>query len=432
MKVTQTRNSDGTIVLQALASKAEVEDALNKAQLSFAQQMNLEVQDASSIAEQAERELGIKDLDLIVEALAIEYLGPFVLEKNNITPLYPPDKPKHKASMRRGSEFSFEVTVTPKPLLELTSYDPVRVTVEPFEVDPKEVDQELLKIADSYARFTLDKPRSVKNDDYCLIDLKASQNGNPIESLTNEGLTYVMNAGYMPPIFDENIVGMNVGETKTFSVELPSHELSEDKEEQNLDCTVTVKGIQKRDLPELTDEWVQNNLAPYTSLDELKNETRQRLLQENKNQYDIYLRQAATSELSKRFKSKIPDEAYKAMQETMINKMRVELSQQGMSLEQHIDQNGGQQQFQMMLMLEIRENLIQGYALDALFRHENLALTDADIDLACAALNPQSPQVVREQMMQSGRGFALREMAERMKASRWLVDHAIIETAPAA
>ena len=43
---------------------------------------------------------------------------------------------------------------------------------------------------------------------------------------------------------------------------------------------------------------------------------------------------------------------------------------------------GGEQQFGMILMMQTREMLVQGYALDALFRHEKMTLTDEDIALA--------------------------------------------------
>ena len=98
-----------------------------------------------------------------------------------------------------------------------------------------------------------------------------------------------------------------------------------------------------------------------------------------------------------------------------------------MTYEQFIEQQGGEQQFNMMMMMQTREMLVQGYALDALFRHEKLVLTDEDIEAACRAMNPQqNPKQVRNQMEQSGRGFALREAAERLKANQWLVDHAVV------
>jgi trigger factor len=81
----------------------------------------------------------------------------------------------------------------------------------------------------------------------------------------------------------------------------------------------------------------------------------------------------------------------------------------------------------MMLMLQTRETLVQGFSLDALFRHEKMTLTQDDLLATCHAMNPQgNPKQMLKQVEDAGRGFALRESAQRMKANRWLVDHAKI------
>ena len=99
----------------------------------------------------------------------------------------------------------------------------------------------------------------------------------------------------------------------------------------------------------------------------------------------------------------------------------------GLKVERYLaGQQGGEQQFNMMMMMQTRQMLVQGYALDALFRHEGLVVSDEDVQEACAAMNPQNPQGVRRQMEESGRGFALREAAERIKANKWLLEHADI------
>ena len=122
------------------------------------------------------------------------------------------------------------------------------------------------------------------------------------------------------------------------------------------------------------------------------------------------------------------------MRSNLMENMRMELQQSGQTWEDFVAQNGGEQQFGMMLMLQTREMLVQGFALDAVFRHEKLSLTDEDIEAACRAMNPQvNPKQLRQQFEQSGRGFALRESAERLKANNWVLEHAIItEFDPAA
>ena len=79
-----------------------------------------------------------------------------------------------------------------------------------------------------------------------------------------------------------------------------------------------------------------------------------------------------------------------------------------------------------MLMIQARQMLVQGYALDAVFRHEKMTLDDEDIMAACRAMNPADPTTARRQMEGNGQAFVLRETAGRLKANRWLLEHADI------
>ena len=76
------------------------------------------------------------------------------------------------------------------------------------------------------------------------------------------------------------------------------------------------------------------------------------------------------------------------MRSNLMNNIRGELQQQGKSWEEFLEENGGEQQVGMMLMLQTREMLVQGFALDAVFRHEKLVLTDEDIEATCRSINP--------------------------------------------
>ena len=393
MKVTEKKLDDGRILLEAVASTAEVSHALTAAQYRFAQQMGVQPTPGMSVEQAVEKQLGIKDLDAIVQQQAVEYLVPFAIDKRNITPAFPA-LPKAAGPLKRGQTFSFEVRVTPKPDYELKSYEPVSITVPPFEIEQAEVEEQIAQIAESYAEFVSDEPHPVEKGDGFLLALEAFQNGEKMDNLSTEGRTYLTGMGLMPEDFEKHLIGMNVGETKSFSFDLPG--MNADDKGDTVDCTVTVKEMQKKVVPAIDDEWVAKKL------------------------------QVAASELAKRFEGRIQDEVYEAMQQTLVSNLRGQLQQQGIPFEQFVQSQGGEQQFGMIMMMQTREMLVQGYALDALFRHEKMTLTDEDIDAACRSMNPQNPDAVKREMQENGRGFALREAAERMKANQWLLDHAIV------
>ena len=79
-------------------------------QYRFAQQMGVQPTPGMSVEQAVEKQLGIKDLDAIVQQQAVEYLVPFAIDKRNITPAFPA-LPKAAGPLKRGQTFSFEVRV---------------------------------------------------------------------------------------------------------------------------------------------------------------------------------------------------------------------------------------------------------------------------------------------------------------------------------
>lgn len=430
MKVTEKKLDDGRIELEAIAATAEVAQALNVAHYGFCQQMGVQPQPGKTPAQAAEEQLGIKDLDAMCQQQAIEYLVPFAVDKRNIVPAYPP-KPQVDAPLRRGQTFAFKLRVTPKPAYELKSYDPVSITVPPLAFDESEVDRQMQQFAEGFSEFKAAEPHEVRAGDCMLISLEVFQGGKRLDNLSTEGRTYIMGMQLMPDEFEQQLFGMNVGDTKQFQFSMPGAP----EGEPPFDCTVTVKEMQERIVPEITDEWVAGHMPLYRSAAALRGGITESLRAQAAAQHNEMKMAMATAELAKRFQGKIADEVYESMRETMMANLRGNLQQQGVPFEQFVQAQGGEQQFGMMMMLQTREMLVQGYALDALFRHEKLFIDDADIEAVCRTMNPQDPSAARRQMEGNGQGFALREMAERLKASAWLLEHAEVtvegEAAPA-
>ena len=429
MKVTQRKLDDGKLRLECVATVDEVNSVLKDAYLQFAQQMGLRPERDKTVAQVAEEQMGIKNLDTVVQDQAIQGLVPLAIDKKNLTPAYPP-KAQHDYAIARDREFAFTLIVMKKPDYELTSYEPVSITVPKFAVDEAQVQKQMDDIAERYAEYVATDPHPVKKGDSVKVKLECFDDGKPMPGLTTDGRTYTTGAGYMPDGFDENIIGMNVGETKTFTFEGPSLDDSGNEIKQVVTCTATVLEMQKKVTPAITDEWVKKYMPMYKSLDDFRGSIRDSIEKQTRDQYDDYTRQLAASELAKRFQGHIADEVYEAMREQLMTQVRQTAQQQGKTLDAFIEEQGGQQQFGMMMMMQIRELLVQGFALDALFRHEHLVVSDDDINEACHLMNPQiNPKMLRQRLEQTGRGFMLRESAERLCANKWLVEHANITVA---
>lgn len=268
MKVTEKKLADGVIKLDCEATAIEVNNALKEAAEAFAMQMGVRPAPGKSIEELAKEQLGIADLDKIVEPNAIEVLVPRALDRRNLVPAFPP-KATPTVKFERGKKFTFTLNVTVKPTYELTSYEPVEITVPPFTFDETPINQQLEEIAKNSVTYVVADAKPLEAGDACSIAMKCFDDGEEIKALTCEDRTYLMGRGYMPEGFDEALVGMEPGQTKEFTFEAPLGTENGEVVNKPISCTVTVKEIQQEVVPIIDDAWVKANMPMFASREAL-------------------------------------------------------------------------------------------------------------------------------------------------------------------
>ena len=431
MKIVEKKKDEKSIQFEVTATASEVGKALDECQAIFCYQVGIVPRPGASFAQTAEETLGIKDLDAIVAPQVLERLVPFAIEKRNITPAFSP-KAQAKGTPKRGEAFHFDLEVTPKREYELSSYGPLVLTVPPIPSAKDRVDDEIAKIAVRNTSFESDAPHKVGAHDTFKIALKCTrENGEAVRGLNTDSRTYPMGKGYMPKGFEDALVGMEVGETKSFTFAAPSTDADGKTEEVKLNCTVTILEMLKEVLPTIDDAWVLQNEPQYGNLAGLRESIETRVNEQLKREHDRYVQQLVASELADRFQGSIDETVYEGAMIDLLKNLRNNLKQQNIKFEDYVAQNGGEQQFNMMAMMQTHQMLVQGYALDALYRNKKLAYTDEDIAEVCAETDPQNPEAVRKTMEDMGMGYMLRESAERICANKWLVAHSTITEADA-
>lgn len=428
MKVVKKKTDNGHVLLDVTASTAEVSQALNQASEQFCVQMNIQPVRGKTPAEIVSERLGIKDLDTVVSEQAAQMLVPPALDKHNLIPAFQP-QPKAAMPLRRGRAFQYTLDVLPKPSFELDDYSPVKFTAQPFTSDEEEVDRQISQLAQQYITFAATDPHPVQKGDSILISMRTTKDGVEIPGLTTNSRSYTTGLDLMPVGFDDNLFGMEVGETRTFTFEGPGLDENMNEIMEEYETTITLKEVQKEIVPIINDEWVSKNMPMYSSYEELRAKISERVDEDRMNYYEDYKRNLAASELAKRFTGSIPDEIYEGSMAEEQRQLRQQVASSGKSWEQFCNEQGGEQQVGMMLMVAMRQKLVQGFCLDAYYRHYGLSYTEQDLDDACFQLNPRNPHGVRVQMERNGLGFALREAAERLRACKHLVEHADIKIA---
>jgi trigger factor len=192
------------------------------------------------------------------------------LEAENLNVVGRPDiKELH---FHDGEEMHFKAEFEVVPQIELGEYKEVEVPYHDPEVSDEDVNKRLGEIAESKAQYVNVDPRPLADGDYAVVALEstAGVEGEPVkqdEMVLEIGGTDTFEA------FTENLRGLSPGDEKDFEVTYPEDYGAARLAGKAVKFHATVKGLRRKELPELNDEFAQE-LGDYRTLDEVKDAIR--------------------------------------------------------------------------------------------------------------------------------------------------------------
>ena len=191
------------------------------------------------------------------------------LAENDLNPLGQPEIEVTKIEDNDVVEFTAEIDVRPE--IEVPDFSKIEVTVPELKVDDEAVDAELDSLRERFGELK-DTKRKMKTDDFAVIDLEASIDGEKLDDASAEGLTYRVGADDLMKGLDTALRGMKTGEENEFETEIQYGE----NKGKKATVKVHVQQTKERKLPDLDDEFVQM-ASEFDTVDELRESTREQV-----------------------------------------------------------------------------------------------------------------------------------------------------------
>jgi len=150
-----------------------------------------------------------------------------------------------------NEQLTFSVEVNVRPEVTLPDFSKITITVEDVVVNDSDIDEQIDELR---ARFgTLNTvERATKSGDFVTIDLTARIDGQEVDGGKANEISYEVGSNRMIDGLDEALVGMNTGDTKTFTTQLVGQ-----KDGENGDVEIVVKAVKERELPTLDDSFAK-------------------------------------------------------------------------------------------------------------------------------------------------------------------------------
>ena len=159
---------------------------------------------------------------------------------------------------------SIIATVPVKPEVKISAYTGMKVQKFAYTVSDADVQAEIDRMLDRNATKVDVTDRAAANGDTVNIDFVGTVDGVKFDGGEAEGYDLVLGSGSFIPGFEDQVVGMNIGEKKDVNVTFPESYQAVELAGKAAVFAVTVNKIQGKVLPELTDEFIKGATGDET------------------------------------------------------------------------------------------------------------------------------------------------------------------------
>ncbi len=318
-----------------------------------------------------------------------------------------------------GGPVEFEATCTVRPVVEVPGYDSLTVELPTFDVTDDDIeaarDAELRK---SGSLVDIDRPAAA--GDFVTVDLVSMRDGEEVAGLNAEDWNYEIGQGWVTDDFDEHITGASVGDVLEFTS-------TPKGTEEPADFTVTVSMVQTMEIPELTDDWVADNIGEFDTVAEWTDSLSERLAEQKLNGMRQGLITRVTDALTGLTEIEAPDSMVDADLNQRVQNTMQQFQAQGIDFGQWMEMTGQQPEQFIESMREQSEQAVRtDLALRAVALAEGLDVEPHELEAEYARMAMQYNQRARDIRQAYEDNDAVPELVSQVKKNKaldWLVHH---------
>ena len=401
MNITATKTDTANVLLTAKIESSDIEKNLNKIAKQLAKTTNVDgfrkgkvppatikkmygdklTQDAESeavqtIVAEGKKELEIKESDIIGD-------------------------PTFKKYEKVDDGVEVELVISLRPIIEADGYEKLAPTYDEPTVEDSEIEERLTTLLENNSPYKkLKEERALENDDQANFDFLGKIDGVEFEGGKAEGFELVIGSGQFIPGFEEQMVGMNKGETKDVTVTFPEDYQAKDLAGKEAVFTVTLHEIKARGDVELDEDMVKRLLPGVedATAQTVKDKIKEQIQSEKVSKlYNEELKPKLMDALVAEYDFDLPENIVEQEIDAQVNQKAQEMS------EEELETFKGNDEKIDELRESVREvatdSVKATFLVDALAKKENIEVNDQEVSQTLyyeAMMSGQDPQQMIE------------------------------------
>ncbi len=350
------------------------------------------------------------------------------LEEHDVKPV---DRPELEVEqIEKGKELKFTVEVFVRPDVELGEYKHLGIEKKVEEVTDDDVMADIERARDRAARYIEVTDREAKLDDQANIDYQGLLDGTPFEGGTAQGHELVLGSGAFIPGFEDQVVGMKIGEEKDINVTFPENYHAEELAGKPVVFKVKLNSLREKEMPALDDEFVKDVSETANTVDEYKKEIREKLEKQAEERADAAFESEIIETVSDNAKIDIPKAMVEEQIDNMLRDMELRMMYQGLRMEDFLKYSGQtMEQMRETYRQQAEDRVKTQLTLEAITKAEGIEPTDEEIDKELERFAEQGKKTLEEfkKDMPEGDMEYFKEVATINKTLKFLKDNAAKE-----
>lgn len=281
------------------------------------------------------------------------------------------------------------------PEVELGSYTGLTVERGKEKVKKSDVEAELKSVAERQARF-VESTKPAELGDFATIDFAGSVDGEIFEGGTAQGYRLELGSHSFIDNFEDQLVGTTVGEEKDVNVTFPENYHEKSLAGKKAVFKVVVQKIEKKEIPEITDEFAAN-VSEFENLEDYKKDIEKRLSQKLEQEKERKVENDLLEKIVQSSKVEIPEILVERQLDIFIRDLETRLSFQGLKLEEYLDYVGTNVSDLRKERREQAEQTVKTrLVLEALVKKENMVVSEEELDSALKETAERYKKTVEE------------------------------------
>lgn len=338
-------------------------------------------------------------------------------------------------SFTQDGGFRYDTVLTLAPDITLPDYKGIAVTVPSNEVSEEDLNTQIDGLRQRFAEFTDIEGRSAALEDFCVIDFTSTLDGEPLEQALGrptgylggrEGFWVRMQDDSFLPGFADQLVGLNIGDTKDVSITIPDDFPLEAIRQKDIVFHVTIKELKSQVLPELNDEFAVKLMGPEKTIDDLKAAITDGMKTNKQKEIDDMKINQMIAHFDQAVEFEIPETLLQAETQNQADALVQSAAQSGMNDEEITSQR---EALLDTAAAQAKTNIKTNFILQEIAEKENIVVNDNELVqhlLSIAQKRKEDPSKFIKALQRNGQIPGIRNSLLINKALDFLLEHASV------